>query len=33
MGDASLPKELKGLGMKVRNNIYSIMTAGAEGDL
>ncbi len=33
MGDASLPKELQGLGMKVRNNIYSIITAGAEGDL
>jgi len=33
MGDASLPKELQSLGMKVRNNIYSIITAGAEGDL
>jgi uncharacterized protein (DUF302 family) len=33
MMDASLPAELQGLGMKVRNNIYSIMTAGAEGDL
>ena len=33
MGDASLPKELQGLGMTVRNNIYSIMSAGAEGDL
>jgi len=33
MSDASLPKELQGLGMKVRNNIYSIMSAGAEGDL
>ncbi len=33
MGDASLPKELQGLGLKVRNNIYSIITAGAEGDL
>ena len=33
MGDASLPKELQGLGMIVRNNIYSIMSAGAEGDL
>jgi uncharacterized protein (DUF302 family) len=33
MGDASLPDELKGLGMKVRNNIYSIITAGAEGEL
>ena len=33
MGDASFPKELQGLGMKVRNNIYSIISAGAEGDL
>jgi uncharacterized protein (DUF302 family) len=33
MSDASLPGELKGLGMLVRNNIYSIITAGAEGDL
>jgi hypothetical protein len=33
MGDASLPKELQSLGMKVRNNIYSIITAGVEGDL
>ena len=33
MSDASLPKELQSLGMKVRNNIYSIMTAGVEGDL
>lgn len=33
MSDASLPKELQGLGMQVRNNIYSIMSAGAEGDL
>jgi uncharacterized protein (DUF302 family) len=33
MGDASLPKELQSLGMTVRNNIYSIITAGAEGDL
>ncbi len=33
MGDASLPKALQGLGMTVRNNIYSIMSAGAEGDL
>ena len=33
MGDAALPKELQGLGMLVRNNIYSIITAGAEGDL
>ncbi len=33
MGDASLPKAFQGLGMTVRNNIYSIMSAGAEGDL
>ena len=33
MGDASLPKQLQGLGMLVRNNIYSIISAGAEGDL
>ncbi len=33
MSDASLPKELQGLGMQVRNNIYSIISAGAEGDL
>ncbi len=33
MGDAALPAELQGLGMLVRNNIYSILTAGAEGDL
>lgn len=33
MGDASLPEALKGLGVTVRNNIYSIMSAGAEGDL
>lgn len=33
MGDAALPKALQGLGMTVRNNIYSIMSAGAEGDL
>jgi uncharacterized protein (DUF302 family) len=33
MGDASLPKKLQTLGMLVRNNIYSIITAGAEGDL
>lgn len=33
MSDASLPKALKGLGMTVRNNIYSIISAGAEGDL
>jgi uncharacterized protein (DUF302 family) len=33
MGMASLPPELQKLGLKVRNNIYSIITAGAEGDL
>jgi len=33
MGDASLPKQLQSLGMLVRNNIYSIISAGAEGDL
>ena len=33
MGDASLPKKLRELGMQVRNNIYSIISAGAEGDL
>ena len=33
MGDASLPEALKGLGMTVRNNIYEIISAGAEGDL
>ncbi len=33
MSDASLPTELKRLGMQVRNNIYSIISAGAEGDL
>ncbi len=33
MSDAALPKELQGLGLQVRNNIYSIITAGAEGDL
>ena len=33
MSDAALPGELKGLGLQVRNNIYSIITAGAEGDL
>ena len=33
MSDATLPKELQGLGLQVRNNIYSIITAGAEGDL
>jgi uncharacterized protein (DUF302 family) len=33
MGKANLPEDLKPLGMKVRNNIYSIMTAGALGEL
>ena len=33
MGDASLPEKLRELGMQVRNNIYSIISAGAEGDL
>ena len=33
MGKAELPEELKSLGMKVRNNIYSIMSAGSQGDL
>jgi hypothetical protein len=33
MSDARLPKELQSLGMQVRNNIYSIISAGAEGDL
>lgn len=33
MSDAALPARLKELGMQVRNNIYSIITAGAEGDL
>jgi len=33
MNDASLPKELQSLGTKVRNNIYSIISAGAEGSL
>lgn len=33
MGDASLPKELQSLGTEVRNKIYSIITAGAEGSL
>ena len=33
MRDASLPKELQKLGMQVRNSIYSIISAGAEGDL
>ncbi|HIP69677.1 MAG TPA: DUF302 domain-containing protein [Chromatiales bacterium] len=33
LGSASLPDALKTMGMQVRNNIYSIMSAGAEGDL
>lgn len=33
MGKAKLPDELKPLAMKVRNNIYSIMSAGALGEL
>jgi uncharacterized protein (DUF302 family) len=33
MSDASLPAKLKELGLQVRNNIYSIISAGAEGDL
>ena len=33
MSDASLPERLQALGVQVRNNIYSIISAGAEGDL
>ena len=33
MSTASLTPELQSLGMRVRNNIYSIITAGVEGDL
>lgn len=33
MSDAALPAKLRELGMQVRNNIYSIISAGAEGDL
>lgn len=33
MADATLPPKLQGLGVQVRNNIYSIITAGTEGDL
>ena len=33
MGKAKLPDDLKSLAMKVRNNIYSIMSAGAQGEL
>lgn len=32
MGTANLPDELKAMGMQVRNNIYSILQAGATGD-
>lgn len=33
MSEAGLPDELRDLGMEVRNNIYSIISAGAEGSL
>lgn len=33
LGQAGLPKELQMMGATVRNNIYSIMGAGATGDL
>ncbi|TNF98617.1 MAG: DUF302 domain-containing protein [Gammaproteobacteria bacterium] len=33
LGRAKLPENLIGMGMKVRNNIYSIISAGAMGDL
>ena len=33
MSSATLTPELQKLGMQVRNNIYSIITAGVEGDL
>ena len=33
LGDASLSKELQKYGIQVRNNIYSIINAGVEGDL
>ncbi len=33
LGDASLPEKLQSLGVKVRNNIYSIITAGSDGEL
>ena len=33
MTEANLPGELRKYGMTVRNNIYSIITAGVEGDL
>jgi len=32
LGAAKLPEQLKVMGMQVRNNIYSIMQAGATGD-
>ena len=32
LGAAELPEKLKVMGMQVRNNIYSIMQAGATGD-
>jgi len=33
LGRAKLPPDLKKLGLKVRNSIYSIISAGANGDL
>ena len=33
MSKAQLPDDLKSLALKVRNNIYSIMSAGAQGEL
>lgn len=33
MQDATLPRSLQATGLLVRNNIYSIISAGAEGDL
>jgi uncharacterized protein (DUF302 family) len=33
MSDASLPAAMVDMGIDVRNNIYEIMSAGAEGDL
>jgi uncharacterized protein (DUF302 family) len=33
MSDASLPTAMVDMGIDVRNNIYEIMSAGAEGDL
>ena len=32
MSDAALPKELQGLGLQVRNNIYSIISARTARD-